>query len=299
MLVSSNSPNRIRSPGSGAGEISWRCSEAARGASPAAIRLREFQTGTTRLRASARALSNQAASERRWAARSKYAPANTFLLRMAGILAGHPMLVDAAERGSKDRRLAIGATRPALRQQIAQPHAAAIGAARDSQLIAPRQREQQEPSVLERDARGGVQFEVSLVNLAQQGARFERADSIARLEPHEGAPQQPVHHEQARELRRLKIQFGSSEEKGRLARGFAAMPLHRLRVVAHHVAAVELAYPIVAQAGPLADRMGARFVADQAQRQVQALPVAGITVVGHSHGRLLMWRAICEIRAQI
>ena len=84
-------------------------SEAARGASPAAIRLREFQTGTTRLRASARAVSNQAASERRWAARSRYAPANTFLLRMAGILAGHGMLVGAAERGPNDGRLAIRA----------------------------------------------------------------------------------------------------------------------------------------------------------------------------------------------
>jgi hypothetical protein len=28
-------------------------------------------------------------------------------------------------------------------------------------------------------------------------------------------------------------------------------------------------------------------VADQAQRQIQALAVAGVTVIGHSHGRLL------------
>jgi hypothetical protein len=55
----------------------------------------------------------------------------------------------------------------------------------------------------------------------------------------------------------------------------------------HHVAAVQLANPIVAEARPLANGERAGFVANQAQRQIQALPVPGVTVIGHSHGRLL------------
>ena len=54
-------------------------------------------------------------------------------------------------------------------------------------------------------------------------------------------------------------------------------------VAVMHVAAVQLADPIVAQARPLANREGARLVADQPQRQIETLPVPGITVVGYSH----------------
>jgi hypothetical protein len=62
---------------------------------------------------------------------------------------------------------------------------------------------------------------------------------------------------------------------------------HGGRVGAHDVAAIELADAIVAEAGPLADGERARFVTDQAQRQIEALAVAGVTVVRDSHGRLL------------
>jgi hypothetical protein len=58
-------------------------------------------------------------------------------------------------------------------------------------------------------------------------------------------------------------------------------------IVIHHVTAIQLADSIVAQARPLTNGEGAGFVANQTQRKIQALAVPGITVVGHSHGRLL------------
>jgi hypothetical protein len=55
----------------------------------------------------------------------------------------------------------------------------------------------------------------------------------------------------------------------------------------HHVAAIQLANSIVAQARPLTNGERAGFVANQAQREIQALAVPGVTVIRHSHGRLL------------
>jgi hypothetical protein len=85
-------------------------------------------------------------------------------------------------------------------------------------------------------------------------------------------------------LRRLKIELGAPEEKSGLTRRFAAMPEYAPFAVIHHVAAVQLANAIVAQARPLANRERACFVANQAQREIQALTVPRITVIGHSHG---------------
>jgi hypothetical protein len=50
-------------------------------------------------------------------------------------------------------------------QQIAQPQTAAILAAGHADLIVPRQRKQQKPGVLERNAHRCVQIEISLVGL--------------------------------------------------------------------------------------------------------------------------------------
>jgi hypothetical protein len=77
----------------------------------------------------------------------------------------------------------------------------------------------------------------------------------------------------------MKIEFGVPEEESCLTRRFAAMPAHALHIEIHHVAAVQLANPIVTQACPLANGEGAGFVANQAQRKIQALPVPRITVI--------------------
>src|ERR1700678_2809027 len=131
-----------------------------------------------------------------------------------------------------------------------------------------------------------MKFEICLIGLAEQGARLQRSDVEVRLEPGVSAAEKSVHDVQARQLRRMKIEFGVPEEERRLTRRFAAMPEHALRIEIHHVAAVQLANAIVAQARPLTNGEGAGFVANQAQRKIQALPVLRITVIGHSHGRL-------------
>src|ERR1700693_5620294 len=59
-----------------------------------------------------------------------------------------------------------------------------------------------------------------------------------------------------------------------------------LGIVIHHVAAVQLVNSIVAQARPLTNGERARFVANQAQRKIQALAVPGVAVIRYSHGWL-------------
>ena len=175
-----------------------------------------------------------------------------------------------------------------LGQEIAQPHAAAHAAACDADFIVPGEREQEEPCMLEGNARGRVQFQVCLVCLAEQSPRLQRSDAIVRFEAAIRAAQEPVDDVQACQLRGLKVELGVAEEEGGLARRLAAMPEDALRIVVEHVAAVQLANSIVAQAGPLTNGESARLVANQAQRKIQALAVPRITVIGHSHGRLLL-----------
>src|ERR1700678_1456137 len=52
------------------------------------------------------------------------------------------------------------------RQEVPEPHAAARRAACHAELVAAREREQQEPSVLERDDHGRVQLGIGLIGLA-------------------------------------------------------------------------------------------------------------------------------------
>jgi hypothetical protein len=141
------------------------------------------------------------------------------------------------------------------------------------------------------NARRRVQFQIRLVGLTKQGARFERSDAIVRLQTAVRAAQQAVHDIQAGELRRLKIELGIPKEKAGLARRLTAMSEHVPRIVAQHVAAIQLADSIVAQARPLTNCERSGFVANQPQRQIQTLPVSRITVVRHSHGLPL-----CDLR---
>src|SRR5882757_5097120 len=112
----------------------------------------------------------------------------------------HPWILAGREhsysRGSSEvRRFAIAAGQPPFCQQIAQAYAAARLASRDAEFVVLGERQQEKPSVLERNARGSVKFEVRLVGLTQQRPRFERADSIARFEFGIGTTEQTVHDE--------------------------------------------------------------------------------------------------------
>jgi hypothetical protein len=62
---------------------------------------------------------------------------------------------------------AVAAGEFVLGEQISQSHAAAGLAARDADLIAPRQRQQQEPGVFERDQRRYMKIQIGLVGSTQ------------------------------------------------------------------------------------------------------------------------------------
>src|ERR1700689_626113 len=51
-----------------------------------------------------------------------------------------------------------------------------------------------------------------------------------------------------------------------------------------HVRAIQLTDAIVREAGPGADGLGARLVAQEAQRQLHARPLAAVTIVADAHG---------------
>src|SRR5579859_7990722 len=122
--------------------------------------------------------------------------------------------------------------------------------------------------------------------MAQQGAGFERAHAVVRFDAASAAMDKPIHDEQAGELRRLKIQLRIAEEERRLPRRLAAMAQGRARILLQHVTSIQLAYAIVAQAGPLADGKCARLMTDQAQRKIEFLTISRVAVIGYSHGRL-------------
>jgi hypothetical protein len=77
----------------------------------------------------------------------------------------------------------------------------------------------------------------------------------------------------------LKIEFGVPEEKCRLARRLAAMAQYVAWRTLQNITAVQLAYSIIAQAGPLANGKGAGFVVDQPQGEIEFLPVSRIAIV--------------------
>jgi hypothetical protein len=74
------------------------------------------------------------------------------------IYAFRPMLGHLSSQAEDTRCVAVGAGVTPLGQQIPQSHATARFAAPDADLVAPRQRQQQEPSMLERDAYRAVKF---------------------------------------------------------------------------------------------------------------------------------------------
>ena len=98
---------------------------------------------------------------------------------------------DASSESGESSQFAHDDSAP--RQEILQPHAAARRASGRADLVAPGERQQQEPGVLEGYARGRMQLDVGLVGLAEQRTRIERAEPIPRLEAQGGCAQQSVH----------------------------------------------------------------------------------------------------------
>ncbi len=80
----------------------------------------------------------------------------------------------------------------ALREPVVEAQSAALRAPRNCDLVAPSKREQQEPSVLERDECGRMQLPIILVATADQVAGLERAHTKARLDALGGCAQQTV-----------------------------------------------------------------------------------------------------------
>jgi hypothetical protein len=91
----------------------------------------------------------------------------------------------------------------------------------------------------------------------------------------------------------LEIQFGILEEESSLPRRLPAVSGDPPGGLIHDVTAVQLADPIIAESGPLPNGKGARLMVYQSQREIQALAVPRISVIGHSHGRLL---PLCNLR---
>jgi hypothetical protein len=74
--------------------------------------------------------------------------------------------------------------------------------------------------------------------------------------------------------------------RGRLA-AVAAQPGTRL-----DVGAEQLAHPVVAETGPMADGVGAGLVPQQPQGEFEAQSVTLVTFVGQVHGLLLGWSCV-------
>ena len=135
--------------------------------------------------------------------------------------------------------------------------------------------------MLERDLRVLEQRREGLVGLAEALAPAQLLDAARRMAGF--AAQQAEDAQERRQACRLAADRGVAHEIGALARALAAVPAHVAAPGVGDIGAVKLADPVVGQAGPATDGAGTRFVADQAQRQVQPQPVAGISIVGNSH----------------
>ena len=97
------------------------------------------------------------------------------------------------------------------------------------------------------------------------------------------APQEPEDAEEGGKASRLAADPGVAHEERALARALAAVPAHVAPAGVGDVGAVELADPVIGQAGPALDRARARLVADEPQGQVESQAVARVAVVGDSH----------------
>ena len=230
IMVSPNRPSKIRSASlrRSAGRRD-RCRYAARGVCPSAMRLREFHTGIARLRSSASAAANHCGILPQMGGPIQVRTGENIPLLHAPILTGRApsATADAARVPTRAPAWRSAGGQPSCAwPEIAQPHAAAHAAAGYADFVVPRQREQQEPRMLEGNARRGMQLEVRLVGLgtAVRPTPANRRDSATRAA--DPRRQQSVHDVQARQLRGLKIELGVPEEKGRLARRLAAMPEH-------------------------------------------------------------------------
>jgi hypothetical protein len=77
----------------------------------------------------------------------------------------------------------------------------------------------------------------------------------------------------------MEADLRTAEEERRLPRRLAAVTQHAACPIVKHVTSIKFANPIVAQSGELTDREGPGFVMDQAQREVQALPIARVSII--------------------
>ena len=97
------------------------------------------------------------------------------------------------------------------------------------------------------------------------------------------APQEAEDAEEGGEASRLAPDPGIAHEERALPRALAAMAAYVAPARVGDVGAVELADPVVGDAGPTLDRARTRLVADQPQGEVKSQAVARVTVVSNSH----------------
>jgi hypothetical protein len=129
------------------------------------------------------------------------------------------------------------------------------------------------------------------VRVAEEPSEFDRSGLHVRLRA-----QQPERSEHGCQHRRFQLRARVAHEEGDLARRLAATPPHRR---ARHVAGVGLVEPadaIVGQPGARADRAGASFVADHAQRQIVALAIVKVALVTDVHGRASLSFVVALLR---
>jgi hypothetical protein len=180
------------------------------------------------------------------------------------------------------------ADRRAQSDAIGEQRQAAVTTARETQLAPRVQCSGEQDCVLEADFPRGQQCAVGLVRVADQIARQRlaaalfvstRGRSRGRCKRRYGADRG----EQRRQSRGVTRGAAGAQKDTRALRRFAAVAAHR-RAPFAQVAAVQLADAVIAETGPAADRAGACFEANEPDREIHALGVAGVAVVGDAHG---------------
>jgi len=136
--------------------------------------------------------------------------------------------------------------------------------------------------VLEADPRQCMLLQEALVGLAEALGPAQPLDSAGKRGR---GLQQPELAEERGERRGLQPEFRVAQEVRSLPRRLAPVTADLPVAGVGDVAAVQLADPVVAESRPVADRAGTGLVADEAQGEVEPQPVAGVSVVGDTHGQ--------------
>lgn len=182
------------------------------------------------------------------------------------------------------RVLATLADRCAQCDAIGEQRQAAVTTSREAQFASRIQRGCEQDGVLKADFPRRQQGAVGLVRIADQITRQRLTAALLvsccgwrkrRYGANRG--------EQRRQCRGVPGSAARAQEDARALRRFAAMAAHRGAAFAQ-VAAVQLADAVVAETGPATDRTGACFKANEPDREIHALGVAGVAVVCDAHG---------------